>query len=581
VQNSGTISAEHPDVAIAVLMNSAGGTATLVNSGTLSTDTSTAGSIAVMGGNGVDQVYNSGDIYGAIVTGGGDDLVVNEDGGTWHVGNFTSNLGSGDDTIENAAGGTIHLANGGIFMGTADTVNTFVNSGLLQVSGYGLVDMGTDTSVLENAGTLSFLDHGANDVLVVAGDFGGTGSINVDMQLATGASDLLYVDGDVVAGTSQAINVLADGVPTELVSEAADVVMVTGSAAADAFFGGEVLDFDASNFLDLDVNVTRSQAGGLNVFSATVVVAGLNDTGVLAASIAPGVHNLIDTSIGTWRQRMGVWPQLGDDRVGLGPWVRFYTGDGDIGPSASGFSAGSDFSFQQDNRGREFGMNLAVGGGFNIGLLAGTADAEQSLTGGTGSDRIDMNYSGLYGTWVAPSFYVDASMRWMDFDAVLLSAGGEQRSNGNATAFNLEAGYTAWTLGDFALTPQVQYTRAKVDDIAPVSGSLVDFTSDGGVSERVRLGLGLSRTFATDGGASWTPYGAVSAVRQMDGEAGFMVDGNSLFSGTTSTDGTSALVEAGVGVQFGGMSITGGLNWTDGGAIDSATGGQLVLRYTW
>ena len=73
----------------------------------------------------------------------------------------------------------------------------------------------------------------------------------------------------------------------------------------------------------------------------------------------------------------------------------------------------------------------------------------------------------------------------------------------------------------------------------------------------------------------------MSAVRQMDGEAGFMVDGNSLFSGTTSTDGTSALVEAGVGVQFGGMSITGGLNWTDGGAIDSATGGQLVLRYTW
>jgi outer membrane autotransporter protein len=297
--------------------------------------------------------------------------------------------------------------------------------------------------------------------------------------------------------------------------------------------------------------------------------------------VAAGAHSLINSSVGTWRQRMGVPPQLDDGRVGLGPWLRYFSDNGDMTPGASGFSADSDFGFRQENRGHEFGMNLSVGAGFSIGVLAGDVDGTQVLATGVGSDRFDMDYSGLYGTWVTPRFYVDASMRWMDFDAVLMSAGGEQRTDGNATAFNIEAGYTGWNMGMFKVTPQVQYTRAKIDDIAPVSGSQVDLTADGGVSERVRVGLGLERTFGTAGGVSWTPYGAVSAVSEMDGDSSFSVDGNPLFSGTTSTDGTSALVEAGVGVQFGGLSVTGGLNWTDGGAIDSSTGGQLVLRYTW
>lgn len=580
VENSGTISASHPDLAIAVAMDSAYGVATLDNSGTILTDSSVEGSIAVLGGEGVDHVLNSGDIYGALVTAGGDDLVANASGGTWHVGNFSSYLGTGDDTITNASGGVIHLANGGIFLGAADTANAFDNAGLLQVSGLGLVDMGTDDSVLANDGMISLVDGGANDVFVLAGDLGGDGSLSFDANLASGASDYAYIDGDVVAGSTQAINLMVDGAPDAL-SQSFEVLAVTGDASAANFTGGDVFGFDPSNFLDLDVGVALSQAGGLNVLTASLEVAGLNDTGVLAASVAPGVHSLAGSSIGTWRQRVGVMPALDDGRVGLGPWVRFYTDDGDVSPSAAGFSAHSDFGFEQENRGREFGFNLPVGGGVSIGLLAGTADGTQVLASGTGSSRIDLDYSGLSGTWLAQDFYVDASVRWMDFEAVLASAGGEQHTSGNGRAVNLEAGYTGWHLGAFDLVPQVQYTRTKLDDIAPVSGSLVDFTADGGISERVRVGLGFSRAFASAGGVRWTPYGAISAVNELDGESAYMVDGNTLFTGTNSTDGTHALLEAGVGMQFGGVSVTGGLHWADGGAIDSSTGGQLVVRYTW
>ena len=577
VANSGDIHATSPVVAIGVRMVSYGGTSTLVNSGTIVADGPDGGAAAVMGSAAEDRIYNSGEIHGAIVTSAGDDLVANLAGGTWHAHDFTSSLGDGDDTIDNA--GTIHIENGGIFMGAGD--NAFANSGVVQVSGYGIVSLGTAGSRFDNDGAISLVDGGANDLFVLAGDLGGSGSINVDFNQASAAADLAYIYGNVVDGSSQSINLWVEGVPTQLQSESVTVVEVSGDVAANAFTGGTVLNFDASNFLDLDVNVTMAQAGGLNLVNASVEVAGLNDTGILAAAVAPGVHRLIGSSVGTLRQRMGVAPQSGEGRVGLGPWLRYYVEDGDVSPSGSGFSAGSDFGFDQENRGREVGLNLPIGAGFSIGVLAGHADATQTLTGASGSDRIDLGYSGLYGNWMRDDYYFDVSMRWMDFEAELFSAAGGQRTSGNATAFNVEAGYSGWSLGAFSLTPQVQYTRAKIDDIAPIQGSEVAFAADGGISERLRVGLGLSRSFTTGNGAIWTPYGAVSMVREEDGESRYMVDGNALFSGATSIDGTSALVEAGVGAQFGGFTFTGGLNWADGGALDSNTGGQLVVRYSW
>jgi hypothetical protein len=68
-------------------------------------------------------------------------------------------------------------------------------------------------------------------------------------------------------------------------------------------------------------------------------------------------------------------------------------------------------------------------------------------------------------------------------------------------------------------------------------------------------------------------------VHEFDGESTYTI-GNT-FVGSTSTDGTSAMVELGLGAQNGGFSVTGGANWTDGGALQSFVGGQVVLRYTW
>ena len=67
VDNAGLITATDDDYAVAVSLDSAEGIATLRNSGTLRTYSALESQIAVLGGDGVQQMLNYGDIHGAIV----------------------------------------------------------------------------------------------------------------------------------------------------------------------------------------------------------------------------------------------------------------------------------------------------------------------------------------------------------------------------------------------------------------------------------------------------------------------------------------------------------------------------------
>jgi outer membrane autotransporter protein len=90
----------------------------------------------------------------------------------------------------------------------------------------------------------------------------------------------------------------------------------------------------------------------------------------------------------------------------------------------------------------------------------------------------------------------------------------------------------------------------------------------------------LSKRFAeATGGWVWTPYAALSAVREFDGDNGYAINGD--FHGSTSTRVSSALVEGGFSAQHGGTTLSAGFNWQDGGALDSVLGGHLNLRYSW
>ncbi|MUV13703.1 hypothetical protein [Noviluteimonas gilva] len=604
VTNSGLIGAVHQDYAIALDLDVVGN-ATVDNVGDIVAQASEEGSIAIHGGDGFDLVTSSGSISGALLMGAGDDRFTNAAGGTWIVRGHATDFGDGDDAIVN--GGTIVLHDAAISLGgNSATGNSFANNGLISVRGDSLIDMGTGSPAplagnnapidvlnpvaFTNNGTISFLDGAPDDVLTVTGgDFAGQGALDVDVSLLHGTSDMLYIDGNIASTSVQTLNVNVLDLLTSATEIDIPVVVVEGESTESNVQAGNIIagnvNFNANNFLDLKVGVKthlNADNSSVDMFSLTLGFGGLNDTGAIATAIAPGAHSLMAAQVGTFRQRMGVFSQLGDSDKGA--WVRVFGDKGSITPDAQldNLPATNNFAFDQTNQGVEAGVNALVTDGFFIGASLSKSRGKQDLSNGFGSDDIDGTTVGGYVTWLGQNgMYADVSYRWMHFDADMTSFGGQREVGGDAGAINAELGWNVWTsAGGMKLVPQVQYTRTKVENIDRIEGDLADFVSEGGTSSRARLGLEMEQTFQSASGTKWTPYGVVSIVREFDGETSFTVADT--FSGRMSTEGTSGQLEFGVNAKIGErVDVWGGLNYLDGGAIDGVWGGQLGIRYTW
>lgn len=580
IGNAGDITAASDGgLAAAVSMTSATGTSTLNNaaSGSISV---AEGAYAVLGSDAEDTINNAGEITGSISLYGGDDTINNGSGGLLDLSAATLNLGDGDDTINNLAGGTVLLNDSVITLGDGSGSEAFANAGTLTTQGYGLIDMGG--AALTNTGVIDFLDGAMDDVLVIHGDLAGSGSINLDLSLLNQSSDLLYVDGNIASGAVQTVNINISEAPS-IDSTPVEFAFVSGTSAASNFVGGTVEGLGEISFLDLGVAVSSDiDAGNASddVFMLSVDVLGLNEEGATAAVAASGAAGFLNSQVGTFRQRLGVNP-YGDAGKVMSGFVRFYTDEGDVNPQhiADNFGQAGSFGYNQSTTGRELGLNANLFGNFHAGVLLGNADSRQRLTGtGIGENRMDGSTFGVYATWYVPNgFYVDVSGRWMDADIRTTVAGGVLESSADVKAYSVEAGYE-WNVGGFTLVPQAQYVRTEVENVSSFMGDVVRFDSHGGTSARGRLGVEINKTFQT-GGFRITPYASVNAVREFDGESTYTVADD--FHGRTSTEGTSTMLDLGVGMQKGGFGFTLGANWTDGGAYDSVIGGQAIVRYAW
>ena len=396
----------------------------LVNDGTITAD------VAVLTGASYDEIWNYGTINGAVDTGWSDDVFYNADSGEWNA-TGASYFGGGDDLVLNY--GTINMSDAAIYMGTySEYGNSFYNFGTITVSGDNLIDMGegwdevVDTLIpslnpnpFYNYGVIDFTDGHPDDTLTIVGDFAGDGDINVDVSALHVTSDLLYIDGSVVDGTTTINPDVLDTPESEWTE--IPVVYVSGISGASNFALGDVgfdtvhtfLTFDFTLLSDVDATNATD-----DVYSLGIEVTGLSDPGVLAASVVPGVQSLANAQVGTWRQRMGVINKFQDSTFSM--WARWFQNEGDIEPehTAANFGNGGNFSFEQKNSGFEVGADFSVSDEFSFGVLAAWADADQELNApGAGSTEIDADTYGVYATWLSNGFYVDGSYRWMSFTA--------------------------------------------------------------------------------------------------------------------------------------------------------------------
>jgi len=569
VDNAGTIAAAAygaDATATAVSMASSGANE-LLNTGVIGAYGEGA-RIAVASGIGAAAtITNDGSIIGGVVTGNLDDSLTNAAGASWRaVG--SSDFGDGDDHVVNR--GTLFMDDAAIHLGGYTAGNTFDNFGTIKVSGSNVIDMDNPFPV-NNNGVISFVDGVPDDVLTVVGDFAGEGAISVDVSGLHQTGDRLYVEGNVSDSAKQAINVNLLDMPTAP-SVAIPVITASGTLAGEFTLGR--LQAPGKGFVTTDFGLKTTASA----VSLVMDVTGLNDTGSLASAMAPGAQSLVNAQVGSWRERMGVVPEQGGH--GLAPWVRTFSDSGDVNLARSAnFGPGGTSAFHQSNHGLELGVDTRLADHLSAGVLIGSSEGSQRLTGGAGSDRLDGRTFGLYGTWLAEnSFYFDLSQRWTSIRAHLRSGTSTPIADASASALNIETGITAWTLAGVHVVPQLQYTRTRIDGISTLSSQQSDFADHGGVSSRGRVGVAVDRTIQGTR-FSWTPYGSVNAVREFNGKYGYAINGGLL--GKTSTAGTSAMVELGLGARRGALSITGGVNWTDGGALQNVIGGQLAVRYSW
>lgn len=606
----------------------------LDNRGTVSAFSASVAGVAVKTGDAAATMTNSGLINGTLQTGAGDDTFTNAASGVWNAAG-SSSFGGGSNTLNNAGllvfdNSTLDLTAAAVKTqrialaqaALAAATNVFNNTGTIRAEGASLVHLGGGT--LTNNGVIDFQNGIVGDTLAVAGNFAGSGVINADVSGLHGTADQLQITGDVAANTRTTVNVRVLDDPTQATT-IVPLVTVAGISAANNFVLGTIVQ--DKSFLQLDGTLVTGKAatssatvspaappppvitppvttppattppettppattpetvpvqpsgGGIGI---GIGVSGLSNLGTLAASAAPGAQSLMSSEIGTFQDRLGAIKQ--SLKGGLSLWARVFGDSGKVDPShsAGNFGQGGNFAFDQNNEGQELGLDFAITDELKAGLLLSKNEASQHLTDGNyGSARIRSTTGGIYATWVAESgLYVDASFRAMSFNSRLTAASGQAWINGNANAFNVEAGQSFTIGNDVQLAPQFQYTWDKVEDVKSETASLAGFQSRGAASSRARLGLMVSKSYnASDKSTVWTPYASLSAVHEFDGDSRYSI--NSAFDGQTSTRGTSALVEGGINVTFNKVALYGGLNWLDGGAQKSFFGGQVGVRYSW
>jgi hypothetical protein len=187
---------------------------------------------------------------------------------------------------------------------------------------------------------------------VITGDFAGEGYINVDVSGANEVSDVLYIDGSVVTGTVQTINVDLLDLPDQI-ETLIPIVYVSGISVDGNFVLGDVDWDDINTFVTLDFDIVSdidASNATPDIFYLGIEVTGLSDPGTLAASIPGSVQSLMNSQVGTWRQRMGVIDSFNKGSVAL--WARVFTDKGSFSPEhdAGNFGNGGNFDWDQKNR---------------------------------------------------------------------------------------------------------------------------------------------------------------------------------------------------------------------------------------
>lgn len=567
VVNNGDVSASSSNgYAQAIAVRSATG-AVISNFGSVTAigegDTDVA--ISVTGAGSV--INNDGDISGGILTDDGDDFIYNNESGRIFL---------TDDTIDLAGGYNYFLNDGKVY---ADGVNNVINMG----SYYGGEGGYYYGLFVNNGSSIHMNDGAADDSLTIIGNFSGSGDLDVDVDGATLSSDTLYIQGDVLAGTANTINIDLLTLPSAAAVQAGEtitIVEVSGNSADTDFTLGTVFLVNSSLFT---ADYTLTYDG--SEFALGFDVTGLSTSGVVMSSVSPAIQNMWYGSLGTMYQRQGGERQFleetgtADVHGAAGTWTRIYTNDGSMTPSAErnnfGSAGSQDFSF--NNQGIEFGVGYSFTQAWTVGLLGGIVDGNFKPDVG-GSSDINSTTIGGYVTFTPGNgFYADLSYRGFNFDGQAFGDAPSIPFSGDASGYSLELGYGFKAKSGLIIEPQLQYSSVDVS-LDEIRSGNDDFELTDGDSSMLRAGVALRKSYEQHSGV-WTPYTSLNYVDITSASNNYLIGG--VLEGGVDVSGGSFLLELGTDAKYGDLLFNLGVGVQDGGAYEFVYNAQMNVRYTW
>lgn len=341
----------------------------------------------------------------------------------------------------------------------------------------------TVTGGVANNGTITTQDGAAGDVINVGGDYSGGGSLLVDTDFAAGTTDTLVITGNVTGGTTQVgVRDVGSGG-----ASGGDVLIVdvggTTAAGNFALAGGPFLS--GIYAYDLVLNGSQWVLAGSPGAVADVYEA--------APFVLGGLVNLptLEQRVG---QRKFLTPQVNQNGIQRGAWIRFHADRFDVTPSRSTNGLAYDGHTGGFQVGYDAPVVLGELGQWVFGATAqyGTISSKTSSAAGTGS--IDGSGFGIGATvtWHGyGGFYLDAQaqVNWLEAD---YAAGGRSLASGQDAmgyTVGLELGQRYVLDEGRYLIPQAQLTWSSIDADAFTDdlGSRVDLGANDYLTGRLGL----------------------------------------------------------------------------------------------
>ena len=303
--------------AIDAQTNASGRSVITINSGTITAAGATGKAITNGAGSSEIVIHSAASVTAGISLGAGADELTFSGGSTF---NRTITIDGGEDTGTDTSSDELKINGISALLDASKLVNWEVISlGTGTTARFdGAVTLATDDLKVPSGATLTMKDEVPGDTLTIGGDFTGGGTLEIDINLATGARDRLIVQGDVTGVTTLVLN---DKTPTNVSTrtETIEIIGYTGTSTSNSLsFTENLISLGYSYAIVFDDTTKK-----FNLVGSRTTLLCIEDTNTAGSFACAGTINTAESMVESGTTNI-VATLANDATVSVSGFVAFY-----------------------------------------------------------------------------------------------------------------------------------------------------------------------------------------------------------------------------------------------------------------